>query len=168
MYYLYVCMYVSDIFYICDIYVCAKISVLVNNAGLGSCGPFHEGGPAEALSVLRVNVQAAVLLTRLLLPAMMMTGADSHPNPNPNLGPEKDSDGDGGLQHTGSQIRMYMYVLWTRHLLNVCMRQRRHALGGPVEASGAFCSLARWRRPAPAPTWPCMPPRRPSCLPSAG
>jgi short-subunit dehydrogenase len=45
--------------------------VLVNNAGLGAGGPFHESDPARISEMLYVNVVALTELTRLLLPAMV-------------------------------------------------------------------------------------------------
>jgi short-subunit dehydrogenase len=45
--------------------------VLVNNAGLGAGGPFHESDPARVSEMLYVNVVALTELTRLLLPAMV-------------------------------------------------------------------------------------------------
>lgn len=45
--------------------------VLVNNAGLGAGGPFHESDPARVSDMLYVNVVALTELTRLLLPAMV-------------------------------------------------------------------------------------------------
>jgi short-subunit dehydrogenase len=51
-----------------------RVDVLVNNAGLGHTGPFHEE-PLPALdSMLDVNARAAMMLTRLFLPAMVARG----------------------------------------------------------------------------------------------
>jgi short-subunit dehydrogenase len=47
------------------------IDVLVNNAGLGAGGPFHESDPARVSEMLYVNVVALTELTRALLPAMV-------------------------------------------------------------------------------------------------
>ena len=51
----------------------------------------------------------------------------------------------------------------------VCVWQLpRHPRGGRGAASGAYCLLARWRRPVPALTWPYTQLPRPSYPPSAG
>ncbi len=47
------------------------IDVLVNNAGLGAGGPFHESDPARVSEMLYVNIVALTELTRALLPAMV-------------------------------------------------------------------------------------------------
>ncbi len=48
-----------------------EIEVLVNNAGFGSLGPFHETSPSRQLEVLRLNVAALTHLTLLFLPPMV-------------------------------------------------------------------------------------------------
>lgn len=45
--------------------------VLVNNAGLGDFGPFHDAAPERLLEMIRVNVTALTHLTRLFLPTMV-------------------------------------------------------------------------------------------------
>jgi short-subunit dehydrogenase len=50
------------------------IDVLVNNAGLGAGGPFHESDPTRVSEMLYVNVVALTELTRALLPAMVKRG----------------------------------------------------------------------------------------------
>lgn len=47
------------------------IDYLVNNAGLGSNGPFIDLDPQRELDMVQVNIAALVHLTRLLLPAMV-------------------------------------------------------------------------------------------------
>jgi short-subunit dehydrogenase len=47
------------------------IDVLVNNAGVGVFGAFHETEAEADLDLLRVNLQAAVHLTKLFLPDMV-------------------------------------------------------------------------------------------------
>lgn len=51
-----------------------SVDVLVNNAGLGAGGPFHESDPARVSEMLQVNVVALTELTRALLPAMIARG----------------------------------------------------------------------------------------------
>jgi short-subunit dehydrogenase len=48
-----------------------RVDALVNNAGIGTYGPFHESDPEAELSQLRLNVELPVHLTRLFLPAMV-------------------------------------------------------------------------------------------------
>ncbi len=48
-----------------------SIDTLINNAGLGSNGPFDASDPARISEMLQVNVVALTELTRLLLPAMV-------------------------------------------------------------------------------------------------
>ena len=50
------------------------VDVLVNNAGFGSHGFFHENDPARELSMIQVNVTALTELTRLFLPDMVRRG----------------------------------------------------------------------------------------------
>jgi short-subunit dehydrogenase len=51
-----------------------RVEVLVNNAGLGSKGPFISIDPDDYARLIRVNLTAPVLLTRALLPAMVARG----------------------------------------------------------------------------------------------
>jgi short-subunit dehydrogenase len=48
-----------------------EIDALVNNAGFGAHGAFHESDAARQLEMIQVNVTALVNLTRLLLPGMV-------------------------------------------------------------------------------------------------
>ena len=47
------------------------LDVLVNNAGLGAGGPFHESDPVRVSEMLYVNIVALTELTRALLPGMV-------------------------------------------------------------------------------------------------
>lgn len=49
-------------------------SLLVNNAGFGTYGPFSESDPAREASLIGVNVTALVRLTRAVLPGMLERG----------------------------------------------------------------------------------------------
>ena len=54
---------------------CARgIDVLVNNAGLGTTGPFSEVSVDDEEHLLRVNVRAVLRLTHAALPAMLVHG----------------------------------------------------------------------------------------------
>jgi short-subunit dehydrogenase len=47
------------------------VDVLINNAGLGAGGPFHESDPNRVSEMLQVNIVALTELTRALLPGMV-------------------------------------------------------------------------------------------------
>jgi short-subunit dehydrogenase len=47
------------------------VEVLVNNAGIGHTGPFRQEPLAAAEGILQLNARAAMVLTRLFLPAMV-------------------------------------------------------------------------------------------------
>ncbi|MGB0064801.1 MAG: SDR family NAD(P)-dependent oxidoreductase, partial [Terracidiphilus sp.] len=47
------------------------IDILVNNAGLGQYGHFHLGQPEQEFSMVRVNCEAVVRMSRLFLPRMV-------------------------------------------------------------------------------------------------
>lgn len=49
---------------------CSQVDVLVNNAGFGWYGYFHEMDWSTAREMLHINLEAAVHLTRLYLPGM--------------------------------------------------------------------------------------------------
>jgi hypothetical protein len=47
------------------------VDILINNAGLGQFGAFHESRIEQELSQVRVNCEAVVRLTRLFVPRMV-------------------------------------------------------------------------------------------------
>lgn len=47
------------------------VSLLVNNAGYGSHGPFHEQDPEREARMIDLNCKAPMLLTHALVPAMV-------------------------------------------------------------------------------------------------
>src|ERR1017187_1869726 len=47
------------------------VDILVNNAGLGQFGPFYQSPVEQELSQVRVNCEAVVRLSRLLVPHMV-------------------------------------------------------------------------------------------------
>ena len=47
------------------------VEVLVNNAGFATGGPFHASDPDRELEQVRLDVEAVVALTSMLLPAMV-------------------------------------------------------------------------------------------------
>jgi short-subunit dehydrogenase len=51
------------------------VDVLVNNAGLGLLGKFAEIGIEGDVEMLRLNIEAPTLLTRLFLPSMLERGS---------------------------------------------------------------------------------------------
>jgi uncharacterized protein len=48
--------------------------VLVNNAGIGSCGLFHEADPAKDLEMIEVNISSLTTLTKLFARDMIEGG----------------------------------------------------------------------------------------------
>lgn len=52
-----------------------EVNVLVNNAGFGSQGPFHQERLSSQLQMIRVNVEALTHLTGLFLPEMVRRGS---------------------------------------------------------------------------------------------
>jgi hypothetical protein len=51
-----------------------ELDVLINNAGLGAGGPFHESDPSRVSEMLYVNIVTLTELTRALLPGMVQRG----------------------------------------------------------------------------------------------
>jgi short-subunit dehydrogenase len=51
-----------------------RIDVLVNNAGIGSFGTFHETEPAQLEQMMQLNMVALTALTRALVPGMVERG----------------------------------------------------------------------------------------------
>lgn len=51
-----------------------QIDALVNNAGFGSSGPFHEADWSRQRDMVQVNIIALMQLTRLLVPHMVERG----------------------------------------------------------------------------------------------
>jgi short-subunit dehydrogenase len=51
-----------------------EVDLLVNNAGVGHTGPFHEEPLDRTLAMIDLNVRAAVELTRRFLPGMVARG----------------------------------------------------------------------------------------------
>lgn len=49
-----------------------EVDILINNAGFATYGPFIETPPAEEARLLQVNVVALTMLTKKLLPAMIL------------------------------------------------------------------------------------------------
>lgn len=52
----------------------AQVDILINNAGFGGHGPFHEQDLSRNRAMIALNVGALTELTRLLLPGMMARG----------------------------------------------------------------------------------------------
>ena len=48
-----------------------EIEILINNAGVGLRGLFHELDPERQLDIVRLNIYALTALTRLILPSMV-------------------------------------------------------------------------------------------------
>ncbi len=52
-----------------------NVDVLVNNAGFGTHGPFHDADIQSQLDMIQVNVAALTHLARLVLPGMVKRGS---------------------------------------------------------------------------------------------
>lgn len=52
-----------------------KIEILVNNAGIGHRGKFWEIPFGKQISILRVNIEAVIRMTRIFLPPMLERGS---------------------------------------------------------------------------------------------
>lgn len=50
------------------------VDILVNNAGYNVCGPFAKADPAGQIGMIRVHIEATLLLTRRVLPGMIAAG----------------------------------------------------------------------------------------------
>ena len=48
-----------------------KIAVLVNNAGIGSGGPFLEAKPEEIIKVINIDLNSVMFVTHVVLPQMV-------------------------------------------------------------------------------------------------
>ena len=51
-----------------------SVDILVNNAGFGECGPFAEIAEERSVSMVELNCEAVVSLTRSYLPGMLERG----------------------------------------------------------------------------------------------
>lgn len=54
-----------------------EVSILVNNAGFGQKGYFHESNEKKSINMVDVHVRASVFLTRVVLPKMVKKGKGS-------------------------------------------------------------------------------------------
>jgi short-subunit dehydrogenase len=52
-----------------------RIDVLINNAGFGDFGPFHESDPTKVTQMVQLNIAALTDLMRAFLPAMVQRGS---------------------------------------------------------------------------------------------
>ena len=52
-----------------------RLDVLINNAGMGDMGLFHEAEPQKLLQMMQINVVGLTLLTRATLPGMVARGS---------------------------------------------------------------------------------------------
>jgi len=52
-----------------------RIDLLVNNAGIGQRGKFHESPLEKDIAIIRLNVEALVRLTKKFLPEMVQRGS---------------------------------------------------------------------------------------------
>ena len=52
-----------------------SVDILINNAGFGECGPFAEISEERSVSMVELNCEAVVSLTRSYLPGMLERGS---------------------------------------------------------------------------------------------
>jgi len=67
-----------------------EVEILVNNAGHGQRGKFWEISLEEELSILRLNVEAVLRLTRLFLPVMVTAAMAKSSTPHPSRALNRD------------------------------------------------------------------------------
>jgi short-subunit dehydrogenase len=116
-----------------------EVSVLVNNAGFATGGPFHEADPARELEQVRVLVEAVVALTSAFLPAMVRRGRGAILNVASTAGMQP-------LPYSAGYSAAKSYVL----TFSEALHQEVHGAGVTVTAlapgpvSTEFWDIAGW------------------------
>ncbi|MGA9859787.1 MAG: SDR family oxidoreductase [Solirubrobacteraceae bacterium] len=133
-----------------------EISVLVNNAGFATGGPFHEADPARELEQVRVLVEAPMALTSAFLPAMVRRGRGAILNVASTAGMQP-------LPYSAGYSAAKAYVL----TFSEALHQEVHSAGVTVTAlapgpvSTEFWDVAGWQvgsgqsfeKAVPRPAW---------------
>ena len=106
-----------------------QVDILVNNAGIGAQGRFSQTSPAKAKNLIRLNVEAVVKITRLILERMedgghgkiLNVGSIAGFQPVPQM-----------AAYSGSKafIRSFTDSLWfqkreTPEMLPVCIQEKQ-------------------------------------------
>jgi uncharacterized protein len=116
-----------------------EVSVLVNNAGFATGGPFHEADPERELEQVRVLVEAVVALTSAFLPAMVRRGRGAILNVASTAGMQP-------LPYSAGYSAAKSYVL----TFSEALHQEVHGAGVTVTAlapgpvSTEFWDIAGW------------------------
>jgi 3-oxoacyl-[acyl-carrier protein] reductase len=107
------------------------IDVLVNNAGMGIFGPFHERSEAEWNTVLDTNLKSVFLVSRAAVPAMIRRGHGRIVNISSLAG--KNAFPGGGL---------YCAAKWGLMGLTYCMAEelREHGIRVSVVCPGSVAT----------------------------
>jgi uncharacterized protein len=133
-----------------------EISVLVNNAGFATGGPFHESDPARELEQVRVLVEAVVALSSAFLSAMVRRGRGAILNVASTAGMQP-------LPYSAGYSAAKAYVL----TFSEALHQELHGSGvivtalAPGPVSTDFWDVAGWEvgsgqsfeRAVPRPAW---------------
>jgi short-subunit dehydrogenase len=133
-----------------------EVSVLVNNAGFATGGPFHEADPARELEQVRVLVEAPVALSSAFLPAMVRRGKGAVLNVASTAGMQP-------LPYSAGYSAAKAYVL----TFSEALHQELHGSGvtvtvlAPGPVSTEFWDVAGWEigsgqsfeKAVPRPAW---------------
>ncbi len=133
-----------------------EVSVLVNNAGFATNGPFHQADPARELEQVRVLVEAPVALTSAFLPGMVRRGEGAILNVASTAGMQP-------LPYSAGYSAAKAYVL----TFSEALHQELHGSGvivtalAPGPVSTDFWEISGWEvgsgqsfeRAVPRPAW---------------
>jgi short-subunit dehydrogenase len=133
-----------------------EVSVLVNNAGFATGGPFHESDSARELAQVRVLVEAVVALSSAFLPAMVRRGRGAVLNVASTAGMQP-------LPYSAGYSAAKAYVL----TFSEALHQELHGSGvtvtvlAPGPVSTEFWDVAGWEvgsgqsfeKAVPRPAW---------------
>jgi hypothetical protein len=132
-----------------------EVSILVNNAGFATGGPFHQADPARELEQVRVLVEAVVALSSAFLPAMVKRGRGAVLNVASTAGMQP-------LPYSAGYSAAKAYVL----TFSEALHQELHGSGVTVTAlapgpvSTEFWDVAGWQaggqafeKAVPRPAW---------------
>jgi short-subunit dehydrogenase len=133
-----------------------EVSVLVNNAGFATGGPFSESDPARELQQVRVLVEAVVVLSSAFLPAMVKRGRGAVLNVASTAGMQP-------LPYSAGYSAAKAYVL----TFSEALHQELHGSGvtvtvlAPGPVSTEFWDVAGWEvgsgqsfeKAVPRPAW---------------
>lgn len=107
------------------------ISILVNNAGIGLFGPAHEKSEADWDLVMNTNLKSAFLVSRAVVPSMILRGQGDIINISSLAG--RNTFATGGI---------YCASKWGLHGLSGCMAEdlREHGIRVSVICPGSVAT----------------------------